>query len=126
MKGKIEMKNESLKSNPLWLTLLMFGFIAFLIYTFFFGGCSVAHAQTNESVTLSNSVPVVTHLQIDPATIQSQFNSWSALLMIIGGFTVHLLHQCAAAWSSVGGNSGFKLWIKTGKSTPEVTLKPLP
>ena len=41
------------------------------------------------------------------------------LLMTVGGGVVHVLHQCTGAWSKVGGLNGFKLWIKTGNSTPK-------
>jgi hypothetical protein len=66
----------------------------------------------------TNSIPVNAVQAIAAAHGYDISGEELTAYIALGGAVVHVLHQLASAWSAVGGLNGFKLWFKTGKSTP--------
>jgi hypothetical protein len=98
--------------------------ILFLVGIVLIFGAFIACAQTNEQVTVTNSVPVITHLQVDPEQLKSQFNSFAALMTVAGAWLMREIMTIGSSGGVVGLWGYFWRGIKPKTDDSEIAIYP--
>jgi hypothetical protein len=79
--------------------------------------CVDVRGQTNQPVNVTNEVPVITHLQIDPAQLESRFNSFTALIGLAGAWLMREVMTIGANGGVVGLWGYFWRGVKPNPTT---------